>query len=499
MPHLAAAMEGTMHTSSTRRLRRTPRRAVMLSLALLTASLGAGITPSPASADARPVTAADTACPHMTDSIIRLYSAYFLRAPDAAGFNFWAGEFSSGARGLQGMSDFFATSDEFNSLYANLSNPQFVDLVYRNVLGRQAEASGRNFWIGQLDSGAITRGTLMINFSESEEYVARTGTAVPLAGYFNWYPDGTAFTCGSEAVNFGLLPEDDNVDILVIHDPRVSAQGGFFDIYDVVGGTPQYFTGGFVPFDHIDSGTFDASLFSAEGIQILSEPQVSTYIVAYPNTQPALDTRSGWRTDQRRQPTFTELLNELADAEFATDVYWRNQFPDLFALPYSPPSSRGFYDGTRPSLAPTCSGITLSAYNAFYCRTEDYVAYDINLVSEAYRFNGDGFVYFLVAHEWAHAIQERMPQRFVSGAHELQADCLAGAALFGNTANAVTVDGNGTITFEPGDFDELFATFEQIGSLPWISGGSHGSAEERRSAFALGANEGVPSCLAASL
>lgn len=488
-----------MHISSIRRSRRTTGRAVMLSLALLAASLGAGVTPTPASADARPVTAADTACPHMTDSIIRLYSAYFLRAPDASGFNFWVGEFASGARGLQGMSDFFATSDEFNSLYANLSNPQFVDLVYRNVLGRPAEAEGRTFWIRQLNSGAITRGTLMINFSESEEYVARTNTAVPLAGYFNWYPDGTAFTCGSEVVNFELLPEDDNVDVLMIHNPQVSVQGGFYDIYDIVGGTPQYFNTGFVPFDHIDGGTLDARQFSAEGIQIVTDPQVSAYIVAYPNTQPAIDSRSGWRTDQRRQPTFSELLDELDDAEFATDVYWRNQFPALFGLPYDPPSSQGFYDGTRPSLAPTCSGVTLTAYNAFYCPAEHYVAYDINLVSEAYRFNGDGFVYFLVAHEWAHAIQERMPQRFVAAAHELQADCLAGAALFGNTANAVTVDGNGTITFEPGDFEELFETFEQIGSLPWISGGSHGSADERRSAFALGANEGVPSCLASQL
>ncbi len=136
-----------------------------------------------------------TACIEVTDSITRLYSAYFLRWPELDGFNFWLGQYSSGARNLDLMSQFFAASAEFQSLYGNLSNSQFVELVYFNVLGRGPDAAGLSYWVTRLDTG-LSRGTMMIFFSESEEYVSVTQTGVPSAGYFGWYPVGTRWECG---------------------------------------------------------------------------------------------------------------------------------------------------------------------------------------------------------------------------------------------------------------------------------------------------------------
>ncbi len=483
-----------------RRARREPRRGVLrrsaAALAIIAAAL-AGITagPSAVSADARPVTASDTACPHMTDSIIRLYSAYFLRAPDQGGFDFWVGEYSAGNRGLQGMSDFFSSSDEFRSLYDNLSNAEFVDLVYRNVLGRPSEPEGRQFWISQLDSGAMSRGTVMISFSESEEYVARTGTAVPLAGYFSWYPEGTGFTCGPEAVALELLPTDDAVDVLAIHDPAVSSQGGFVDVYDVVGNEIFYAESTFVPFDHISVAQYDASFFSAQGVEVIADPQVSIYVVAYPSTMATWDVRNGWRTEDRRQPTMGELVDEMLSAEFASDVFWAREWPKISDQPYDAPFSYGMYDGTRAGNGPRCFGQTLPAFNAVYCPDGHFVAYDVNLFSEALRVNGDAFVYFVVAHEWAHAIQARLPANQVSAATELQADCLAGATLLGVGANALQVDVNGTIFFEEGDVDELLTTFESLDGVPFVDGGSHGSAQERLDSFLFGAEFGISGCL----
>lgn len=147
----------------------------------------------------------------MTDSIDRLYSAYFLRAPEGAGFEFWADEYASGRWNLERMSNFFAGSEEFNSLYASLSNAEFVDLVYRNVLGRAPESEGFQFWVGQLDAGAFTRGSVMIRFSESKEYVTVTGTEPPLAGYFSWYPAGTSWTCADGS--FAAPADQRHVDV----------------------------------------------------------------------------------------------------------------------------------------------------------------------------------------------------------------------------------------------------------------------------------------------
>ena len=41
--------------------------------------------------------------------------------------------------------------------------------LYNNVLGRDADASGLNYWLGQLDSGAETRYEVLLGFAESAE------------------------------------------------------------------------------------------------------------------------------------------------------------------------------------------------------------------------------------------------------------------------------------------------------------------------------------------
>ncbi len=102
----------------------------------------------------------------------RLYQAYFLRSPDVTGLQFWSGQLRSG-RSLTDISSFFAASAEFNARYGTLDNASFIDLVYRNVLGRAPDPAGSAFWVGRLDAGA-SRGSVMIGFSESTEYVRAT-------------------------------------------------------------------------------------------------------------------------------------------------------------------------------------------------------------------------------------------------------------------------------------------------------------------------------------
>jgi alpha-tubulin suppressor-like RCC1 family protein len=99
----------------------------------------------------------------------RLYFAYFLRIPDYAGLNFWIGHYRAG-NSLESISDFFAASAEFQATYGALDNAAFVNLVYRNVLGRAPDPGGFAFWRGQLDAGSMTRGQVMLGFSESDEY-----------------------------------------------------------------------------------------------------------------------------------------------------------------------------------------------------------------------------------------------------------------------------------------------------------------------------------------
>lgn len=110
-------------------------------------------------------------------SVVRLYEAYFNRDPDLSGFDFWATRLATGASNINHVSASFAASEEFQRTYGSLNDDQFVRLVYERVLGRQPDAGGLQFWVAQL-AGGMDRGTVMTNFSESPEYIAKTAAHV---------------------------------------------------------------------------------------------------------------------------------------------------------------------------------------------------------------------------------------------------------------------------------------------------------------------------------
>lgn len=124
--------------------------------------------------------------------IWRLYQAFFLRQPDDGGFGYWVSVRNGGAS-LSDIAYQFAYGPEFEARYGHLSNGQFVDLVYDNVLCRTPDGGGRAYWVGLLDSGSLSRWDMMVNFVELREYLTRTGTCHSI------YPD--------EAAAVGACPE----------------------------------------------------------------------------------------------------------------------------------------------------------------------------------------------------------------------------------------------------------------------------------------------------
>lgn len=108
--------------------------------------------------------------------IVRLYTAYFLRRPDFKGYEFWRNRRANGTS-LSSISDFFATSSEFDRRYGSLDDAEFVSLVYRNVLGRNPESTGFSFWVRQLQQGR-SRGWVMVRFSESNEFQVKSDVVV---------------------------------------------------------------------------------------------------------------------------------------------------------------------------------------------------------------------------------------------------------------------------------------------------------------------------------
>src|SRR6056297_1040429 len=100
------------------------------------------------------------------ESFIELYIAYFNRAPDAVGLNFWGTAFADGTT-LEKIAEEFVGQPETGATYpAGTSNTEFVTSVYDNVFGRTPDQAGFDFWVDQLnrseDTG-VTRDQFILN------------------------------------------------------------------------------------------------------------------------------------------------------------------------------------------------------------------------------------------------------------------------------------------------------------------------------------------------
>lgn len=197
-----------------------------------------------------------------------------------------------------------------------------------------------------------------------------------------------------------------------------------------------------------------------------------------------------------------DLDADYAAAVRAVDAWWRtnwnDHFPGRYTAPGLAPAARapGLFDAPQEQVH--CGDLLLPEGNAYHCPIGDFLAFEVDLMSLSEEL-GDAFVYLVVAHEWAHSMVSHLDPALVSEAYELQADCLAGAALQG------AVD-DGLLVLEPGDPQEFTASLTAVGSdnawgTVYVGAdgqpqtGTHGSAQERIDAFARGGTGGVRACL----
>ena len=107
-----------------------------------------------------------------TDSgeMFRLYNAAFARFPDPDGLKYWIEQFSSGKNTRRVVAQSFLGSAEFIDKYGkDVSNETYVNNLYLNVLRRDADTTGLNYWVGNLNNGIETRYEALLGFAESAE------------------------------------------------------------------------------------------------------------------------------------------------------------------------------------------------------------------------------------------------------------------------------------------------------------------------------------------
>lgn len=98
-----------------------------------------------------------------------LYSQFLNRSADSFGRAYWIARMAGGDT-IEDLTRAMLNSAEYST--RNASNSDFVDALYRDVMGRNADAAGKNIWMAALTSGT-NRAAVANAFLSSSEFVNR--------------------------------------------------------------------------------------------------------------------------------------------------------------------------------------------------------------------------------------------------------------------------------------------------------------------------------------
>jgi predicted metalloprotease len=185
-------------------------------------------------------------------------------------------------------------------------------------------------------------------------------------------------------------------------------------------------------------------------------------------------------------------VNKLAMQAIADlEQYWGEQYPTLYNSDWEPISG-GYFAVTSDSEAPPCTTDPQEvAGNAFYCSTEDVVAWDAELLfPDLQKKFGDFVIPVVMAHEWAHAVQARSSFTARTVTSELQADCFAGAW-------SKHAQDDGVFEVNAAELDMALAgvlDLKDTAGTSKLDPNAHGSGFDRVSAFQDGYDNGLEKC-----
>ncbi|MDT7727522.1 MAG: hypothetical protein QOI21_4098 [Actinomycetota bacterium] len=195
-------------------------------------------------------------------------------------------------------------------------------------------------------------------------------------------------------------------------------------------------------------------------------------------------------------------IDKLATSAIAdVEKYWAEFLPANFGLPFEPVKALLSYDSNGTEQKTAC-GSTKGLVNAFYCRSDDSVAWDrgVLLPMLEKRF-GTMSVVTVLAHEFGHAVQFRLGDKAGITKNtstivtEQQADCFAGgyfrwvAEGRSDYYRVSTAEGLNQV------LAALFFIRDQAGDSA-TERGAHGTAFDRTFAFQTGFEKTPKDCAA---
>ncbi|WP_417539514.1 DUF4214 domain-containing protein [Marinobacter sp.] len=88
--------------------------------------------------------------------IQKAYVAFYGRPADYAGLEYWAGVLDGNGGNLTNVIQSFGSSEESKSLYGSSGTAERIEKVYQQLFNRAADTAGRDWYVGQIDSGKMS-------------------------------------------------------------------------------------------------------------------------------------------------------------------------------------------------------------------------------------------------------------------------------------------------------------------------------------------------------
>ena len=137
--------------------------------------------------------------------LIELYLAFFNRTPDADGLSYWITNKAAGQTFNQIANAFYSAGQQFSSLTgftSAMKNSDFVNVVYKNVLGRKdgADAEGMAYWMAKLTDGSASQSSLVSTILDA----AHTYKGKAMFGYVADLLDNKIAVSKTVAIDYGI-------------------------------------------------------------------------------------------------------------------------------------------------------------------------------------------------------------------------------------------------------------------------------------------------------
>ncbi|MBK9178666.1 MAG: DUF4214 domain-containing protein [Acidimicrobiales bacterium] len=112
------------------------------------------------------------------DQAGRIYRSVFHRWPDAVGLAHWSDLAGTGVPPAA-LAEQMLASPEGLLLYPSLTSGDLVKVVYFHTFDRAPDQAGYDYWAPLIQSGRVTRGRFVAAIADSQESIRLTGTLQP--------------------------------------------------------------------------------------------------------------------------------------------------------------------------------------------------------------------------------------------------------------------------------------------------------------------------------